>query len=64
MAVPDQFVCPITAEIMTDPVSTVRLSAPGQPRVGLVTLPGWLGVGEPRGCLGGLYAKNVTICST
>ena len=25
---------------------------------------GWVGVGEPRGRLGGLYAKNVTICPT
>ena len=24
-AVPDEYICPITAEIMTDPVSTVRL---------------------------------------
>ena len=39
-------------------------SGPGQSRVGLVTLPGWVGVGEPRGRLGGLYAKNVTICPT
>ena len=30
----------------------------------MVTLPGWVGVGEPRGRLGGLYAKNVTICPT
>eukprot|EP00964_Phaeocystis_antarctica_P094412 scaffold61153_cov52-Phaeocystis_antarctica.AAC.1 len=37
---------------------------PGQPRVGSVTLPGWVGVREPRGRLGGLYAKNVTICPT
>ena len=29
-----------------------------------MTLPGWVGVGEPRGRLGGLYAKNVTICPT
>ena len=29
-----------------------------------MTLPGWVGVREPRGRLGGLYAKNVTICPT
>ena len=29
-----------------------------------MTLPGWVGVGEPRGRLGRLYAKNVTICPT
>ena len=29
-----------------------------------MTLPGWVGVGESRGRLGGLYAKNVTICPT
>jgi hypothetical protein len=29
-----------------------------------VTLPGWVGVREPRGRLGGRYAKNVTICPT
>ena len=27
VVVPDQYICSITAEIMTDPVSTVRLSA-------------------------------------
>ena len=27
----------------------------------MVTLPGWVGVGEPRGRLGGLYAKNVKV---
>jgi hypothetical protein len=29
-----------------------------------VTLPGWVGVREPWGRLGGRYAKNVTICPT
>ena len=29
-----------------------------------MTLPGWVGVREPRGRLGGRYAKNVTICPT
>ena len=29
-----------------------------------MTLPGWVGVREPRGRLGGLYAKNDTICPT
>ena len=29
-----------------------------------MTLPGWVGVREPRGRLRGLYAKNVTICPT
>jgi len=29
-----------------------------------VTLPGWVGVREPRGRLGGRYTKNVTICPT
>ena len=29
-----------------------------------MTLPGWVGVGEHRGRLGGLYAKNVTIYPT
>ena len=33
-------------------------------RVGKVTLPDWVGVGEPRGRLGVLYAKNITICPT
>ena len=32
--------------------------------LGLLTLPGWVGVREPRGRLGGRYAKNVTICPT
>ena len=30
----------------------------------MVTLPGWVGVGEPKGQLGGIYAKTVTICPT
>ena len=29
-----------------------------------MTLPGWVGVREPWGRLGGRYAKNVTICPT
>ena len=29
-----------------------------------MTLPGWVGVREPRGRLGGRYTKNVTICPT
>ena len=29
-----------------------------------MTPPGRVGVREPRGRLGGLYAKNVTICPT
>ena len=29
-----------------------------------MTLPGWVGIREPRGRLGGRYAKNVTICPT
>ena len=29
-----------------------------------MTLPGWVSVREPRGRLGGRYAKNVTICPT
>ena len=29
-----------------------------------MTLPGWVGVREPWGGLGGRYAKNVTICPT
>ena len=48
----------------TLPEGLFRACAPGQPRVGLVTLPGWVGVGEPSCRLGGLYAKNVTICPT
>ena len=43
----------------------------GRPRVALSRalvfsdpLPGWVGVREPRGRLGGRYAKNVTICPT
>ena len=31
VAVPDQYICSITAEIMTDPVNTVRL-VPSCPR--------------------------------
>jgi hypothetical protein len=44
---------------------------PRRPRVTLsrvsdliVTLPGWVGVREPWGRLGGRYAENVTICPT
>ena len=29
-----------------------------------MTLPGWVGVREPRGRLGGRFTKNVTICPT
>ena len=29
-----------------------------------MTFPGWVGVGEPKGQLGGIYAKTVTICPT
>ena len=31
VAVPDQYVCSLTAEVMTDPVSTVRVSALDDP---------------------------------
>ena len=61
VAVPDQYMCSITAEIMTDPVSTVRLSTlddPPAPRSALhvLTAPlpverdtgGWLHVRAQR----------------
>ena len=45
---------------LTYAAATIRLSDTGRG----ATLPGWVGVGEPRRRLGGLYAKNVTICPT
>jgi hypothetical protein len=47
-----------------DPVLGRWLGLTPERPVGLVTLPGWVGVRKPKGRLGARYAKNVTICPT